>query len=621
MHRFFLAIAILTALLSCSTKKQNKLTENIKELPQTDHRSQNIQNPIMHINGKDYETNVEVLIFDVEKLDLSISFDSNLSQKSAKYSSGNSQLSAKEVNERFDGDKLLLTLKLKDIKASEDPTQKFVIHTVSEKNKEKIQNDYIVIMTRYKQNTSGLQGIIPPKIFVDREEVLTLNPPAYGRDSIDIIIEFDRSPIRRVSTSTGKVDVEGSEHLITLSRKGLEDRIPIIVEWGFKGNLKQQIYTFTLKDPFPFGKVNLSDISVSCRGSESCPNNVGVLLSKLEGRTITCTAFLIEPNIIATSGRCFGIETCKDDCAKLTQVKFGPANFNCIKVDKVVDHSVNYAFCTLDRVVALKNYKDNFVRLPQDTNSIYTWNMDALVGTASSFIQKKRTCEILSGHYPFYTRSNDDAYITTSCDFIVGNIGSPVFNTDGKILGMMFAGDDRTKNFNWRASKGKNSTAINSKCICLPGEPCNLEDFCYKGSLDRLKRQAEFLETKINKAELEMYLSHISSRPIDIDQKLFVLETNADSIKIGFKPDCIYKNEFTNSIQIALCNARLEMDDQLKVTSVKIFPGYCKDYTLNQIHFTNPKFSNYTTTSATNAWALSPDAIGTHGWEFCPEKD
>lgn len=618
MQHFIITMIIFGMLFSCSSRRNN----NSLELPTSDRRSKNINNPIMRINGIDYETNVEAFIFDIEKLDLQIVFDSNLSNKSAKYNSNGRSLKAYEVSERFKNDTLYLTFVLDHaISSSQDPTQKFVIHTVSKKGNEIIENDFIVSMTKYKRNKPKLVGVDPPVVFVNNQKAYS-DTMTFDADSIDIRIEFDRVPIRRITSSSGTIDVKGGESSFVFDRKEQEDRKTLSIEWGFKGNSKKTTYTFILKNPFPFGKFSLSNINVNCSAMESCPENIGVLLTKSERGLASCTAFLLEPSTIATNGHCLeSVKACKDDCAKLTQVKFGKFYYNCTKIGDIIQNgALDYAFCTLDKPVKLTSYKEKFVDRPLSSNEIYTWNMDPPKSDNLIYEHKKRTCALLSGHHPYYTQGIDDALLTTSCDIISGNSGSPLFSKDGNVLGILFANIDSRRGFTWNASKGTNSIATNRKCICLPGETCALEDFCYKGLLDTQKRKAAELESKISKADLKKFIEKVSSlRPIDLSQQLFILDSTAslDTIKVGFKPNCIQRNEFTNTMQIALCDATLHMNAKLEVTRVELFETYCAEYTLNQNLRIDPKFHNYTMASVPSRWLTSAGAFGIHEWEFC----
>ncbi len=157
----------------------------------------------------------------------------------------------------------------------------------------------------------------------------------------------------------------------------------------------------------------------------------------------TCTGFLVAPNKLVTAGHCIRTESDCEDAQWVFDYKLGTEKDNFIEsipnssvysCKRVVKSSLgvfikkDWALIELDRnVVGRRPLKLN-TNKPSKNDKVFT------IGTPSGLPLKVATGSVRSLKISNYFR--------TTLDTFAGNSGSPVFNANNEVIGILVRGDN-----------------------------------------------------------------------------------------------------------------------------------------------------------------------------------
>ena len=157
----------------------------------------------------------------------------------------------------------------------------------------------------------------------------------------------------------------------------------------------------------------------------------------------TCTGFLVAPDKLITAGHCIRNESDCEDAQWVFDYKLGTEKDSLVEslskdsvytCKRVVKSSLgvfikkDWALIELDRKVVGRNPLKLNTKKPSRNDKIFT------IGTPSGLPLKVATGSVRSVKIGNYFRTNLDTF--------AGNSGSPVFNTNNEVIGILVRGDN-----------------------------------------------------------------------------------------------------------------------------------------------------------------------------------
>ncbi|MCB9073520.1 MAG: trypsin-like peptidase domain-containing protein [Bdellovibrionaceae bacterium] len=196
-------------------------------------------------------------------------------------------------------------------------------------------------------------------------------------------------------------------------------------------------------------KKELYEAHFSCVNSSDCPNNVGLLMVNYDGQEYspqiaTCTAFLIDDNIIATNSHCVPeyLKAKTSSCEDKIAVRFLNQGKNIFGCKEVLDYSEvkifqkDFAFLKIEstKISPLKIHKAGL----SDNEPLKIIRMTPNTGFKGGVLETETCKTTFNSLLNFYGATPwSPTSVALGCEGVHGNSGSPVLNQVGDVVGIL----------------------------------------------------------------------------------------------------------------------------------------------------------------------------------------
>ncbi|NCN26512.1 S1 family peptidase [bacterium] len=317
------------------------------------------------------------------------------------------------------------------------------------------------------------------------------------------------------------------------------------------GGSNNGLTMFESGDPLTISEL-MSKAKLDCSSwdSDECPDNVaqmlrvatseeklGLFTKMREWGFAQCTAFVIDSQHVMTNAHCvhnkspgsYTDQECKDNIGFIwadgssracSEIKYVAASFH--KGDIISSEDI--AIIKLDRPVTMDPVKLNMEGLP-DKSSVHTWSVNPSSYLSHPSRLTKKTCEVMQNPSINASFNNDKApfFFLSDCDVIPGNSGSPLFNKDSEVVGIVnsLIKDKQYKSY----AGGMNMACINPLNHSNPWRS-DLKECVPSFDANALSQeQAKLPETMIRNS------SELSSKVLELLQNVSTQETQ---LKLSF---------------------------------------------------------------------------------------
>jgi hypothetical protein len=187
---------------------------------------------------------------------------------------------------------------------------------------------------------------------------------------------------------------------------------------------------------------------LTCEGE--CPGNVGLFLAAKPDGLLSCTAFLIGDDLVATNSHCLpaAVKDVAGICAERVRIIFprasgqGEESFACAEVMGASERP-NALSPDLAVIKLAKKTTRSFVRISREgINPGATYRAVKVnpADGASGVIVKADCLAVANSYrYPLYSKPSDPVVTVGDCKSIVGNSGSPLLSKNGEAVGILQA--------------------------------------------------------------------------------------------------------------------------------------------------------------------------------------
>ncbi len=352
----------------------------------------------------------------------------------------------------------------------------------------------------------------------------------------------------------------------------------------------------------------LRDWKVSCRDRNKCPDSVAQMVM-ISGRNLgVCTATLIAPDIAITNSHCFDIDANTSPsqlCERGAFLVFpssSPSGREIAECGSVMTKSKIAS--TADKNFRNPDYM--VLKLKKPLKRAYEQLDYQGLPNGIKLVAKKvnpkgrglgelvfDTCEILHNTFFLPAAGNVESpvHVMGSCEVMGGNSGSSLFDDNGKVRGLVFAGLQQDvlekmrgivpDNIISTLKRVKPSFATNTACTIVPGYE-KLPADCFKGLTDE-EQKAAGIDT--DKNVMEQVTKELASfRQDPRFGYRFYKGDKRDQSAGFFRPFC-YKNDLSSFVDksfiapIAVWTAQPDVTERLQESvSVKANTKSCYYY-------------------------------------------
>lgn len=278
-------------------------------------------------------------------------------------------------------------------------------------------------------------------------------------------------------------------------------------------------------------------------------SGMGLLLTKKPGKIGLCTSFLISPTLLMTNSHCVEEEAAKTSCKETMAVHIKASNGaeyrRCKKVitksklEKGSFLNTDYAIIELDTPVltasTFKLSREGIIEgdeLTVESVDFTSASNGTIVGTRKISKCQAQTGSIF-GNFSSAMSSIIPLFKIDSgeCRIIQGNSGSPVFNTNNKVVSVVFA----TKENDIASSKkieGERNVGLATNLTCLTlgipeldkNRPEECDDFLkeestfmekiWKDVKNRVETKTEKAQNEVKKSLPDSIMFNITTQPV-----------------------------------------------------------------------------------------------------------
>jgi Trypsin-like peptidase domain len=190
------------------------------------------------------------------------------------------------------------------------------------------------------------------------------------------------------------------------------------------------------------------DAHLKCQDRNHCPTNVGLFLATKPDGVLSCTAFLVEDDVIATNSHCvpFEVQNLPDLCsARISVIFAGTAGkpeekFACAEFlgssPRPNAQSPDLALFRLQAKTARPPFRIDRSGVAPD--SLYeALKVNPAPGASGTLVHAE--CKAVNRSYRFslYERASDPIFTVGDCRSVPGNSGSPLLNAEGAAVGIL----------------------------------------------------------------------------------------------------------------------------------------------------------------------------------------
>ncbi len=193
----------------------------------------------------------------------------------------------------------------------------------------------------------------------------------------------------------------------------------------------------------------LKEANLKCQGFD-CIEGVGMFLATRPNALLTCTAFLIEEDIVATNSHCIPsvVKDLPDLCASKIQILFpGGKSFSeeRIACKELLGFSERPNAISPDLALIKLEKKTNRKPIPISRAGIFSDKPHSSIkvnpGSGASGILVKQDCTLVEKNYriPIFDNPFSKIFVAGDCPSQAGNSGAPLLNANGEAVGIFQA--------------------------------------------------------------------------------------------------------------------------------------------------------------------------------------
>lgn len=192
----------------------------------------------------------------------------------------------------------------------------------------------------------------------------------------------------------------------------------------------------------------VEEAKLKCQGD--CPENVGLFLATRPNSVLTCTAFLIESDIVATNSHCLPrvVKDLPDLCSSTIQFIFPKSKSHSeerISCKEILGFSERPNAVSPDLALIRLEKKTNRNPMLISKSGIQpeqmhkAWKVNPGPGASGELIQQD--CKMVTKNYrlPLFENRFSKVFVAGDCPSLPGNSGAPLINADGAAVGIFQA--------------------------------------------------------------------------------------------------------------------------------------------------------------------------------------
>lgn len=192
----------------------------------------------------------------------------------------------------------------------------------------------------------------------------------------------------------------------------------------------------------------VEEAKLKCQGD--CPENVGLYLATRPNSVLTCTAFLIEKDIVATNSHCLPrvVKDLPDLCPSTVQFLFPKSKSHPeerIACKELLGYSERPNAVSPD--LALLRLEKPLTRNPlivskagiQAEKTHTAWKVNPGPGASGELVRQE--CKMVEKNYrlPLYNGKLSSVFVAGDCPSLPGNSGAPLISPEGTAVGIFQA--------------------------------------------------------------------------------------------------------------------------------------------------------------------------------------
>lgn len=330
---------------------------------------------------------------------------------------------------------------------------------------------------------------------------------------------------------------------------------------------------------------------VRCLNPSECPDTVAQMLMVAGGRGGVCTATLIADDMALTNSHCFDLlpnkspeQICTGGRTILIFASNSPRGREVVECDSIIRKS------TLQKEDGFRSPDYMIIKLKRPLNRGYEKVSTEGLKDGDRLVIKKvnpvtrnlgelevSTCEVLHGTalLPANRNKHSPVHVTKGCRVIQGNSGSSMFDSQGRVRGVIFATLDADRldeneteipgELIQTMRKVRPGFMTNAACMQLPNTS-QLPEACLRGRMEHEQN----LPT-INLPGFEILRQQINLLSLDSRFEYSFVEGKSKGLKakISYRPYCRKKDSTfaqLESVRLVNWQARVAIDLRLQAT-------------------------------------------------------
>ena len=190
-----------------------------------------------------------------------------------------------------------------------------------------------------------------------------------------------------------------------------------------------------------------AEARLRCANPADCPANVGLFVATKPDGVLTCTAFLVEEDVVATNSHCFPnvVKQLGDLCAERVSLILPAsggkpeATFAC---KEFLGSSERPNALSPDLALFRLQKKTGRAPLPlnragvEPSAKLQAYKVNPGEGASGTLVHQSCLAVDRSYRFPIYERATDAIFTVGDCRSVPGNSGSPLLNAKGEAVGI-----------------------------------------------------------------------------------------------------------------------------------------------------------------------------------------